>query len=78
MPSSCASGLPAVQVCCPHPVPQGPRQGGVVAGEGQSLLSPKEKHRHPDNSFIGEGCGDSSGYTQKNNYELNRIQTHIS
>lgn len=41
-------------------------------------LSPKEEQRHGDNSFIGAGCGDSPRYTQRNNYELNRIQTHIS
>lgn len=52
-------------------------QDSTVAEQG-IFLSPKEKHRHPDNSFIGEGSGDSSRYTQRNNYKLNSIQTHIS
>ena len=26
-----------------------------MAGGGQSLPSPKEEHRHPDNTFMGEG-----------------------
>lgn len=52
-----------------------PRYGGTGRAEP---LSPKEEQRHGDNSFIGAGCGDSPRYTQRNNYELNRIQTHIS
>lgn len=76
--SSCAGKLPAVWVCCPHPASQGPQQGSALAGGRQNLPSPKEEHRHLDNSFIGEGCGDSLRYTQRNNYELNRIQIHIS
>lgn len=38
---------------------------GQHRGRRCSAPSPKEKQRHLDNSFIGEGCGDTPEYTQE-------------